>query len=129
MRIPGSLTARTSLRAYLPAALAERVQSVISFGTIKGATSLIPADIHSPRALEYDSGIKRRLYDYSPYDSLTGRERERERERERGEKEKEEEEESDKTRQPRRFCYLKPRRVRAYKVQGGSQFFFAIYRS
>jgi len=72
MRILGSLTARTSLRAYLLAALAERVQNVISFGTIKEPTSLIPPDIHSPRALEYDSGIKRRLYDYSPYDSLTG---------------------------------------------------------
>lgn len=77
VHIPGSLAAWTYLmRAYvvmyLPVVLAERVQSVISFGTIKGPTTLIPAGIHGPRALEYDSGIKRRLYDYSSYDSLTG---------------------------------------------------------
>lgn len=66
---------------------------------------------------EYDSGIKRRLYDYSSYDSLTGslcgRQLKRGREREDNEKEKEQEdgdeEKDDKVRQARWFCYLKLR--------------------
>lgn len=112
---------------YLPVVLAERFQNVISFGTIKEPTALIPTGILG-RALEYDSGIKRRLYDYSSYDSLTGslcgRQPRRRREsttrmrwrrgREGGHKDKEEGDKMQQQQQPRRFCYLKVRWVHAH---------------
>jgi len=91
--ILGSLRRAYLMRAYIANVPTSRLgengfKSVISFGAIKGPTTLIPelyvraracvcvcvcmrGDASSDRASEYDSGIKRGLYDYSSYDSLT----------------------------------------------------------